>query len=1413
MLATAKSDFDASFFTENQRKIWAPLLERLRVFEQNAARFFRRIDKDVRDLQEWMNYIRGKLRSSSMGRSMQPVINPEAGDQETVSFAKWLERFNDTMNQLTGDIRYVDEPESFRLMRLGEIDFPDHQEIMKLTKPSTVWLDNPSSRAEAFANRVVSTGLFSFLKGGMVSLAQLWTFLCCVYVSLIAISQFVLPPQIGQIIRLFNIAVPIVWAYEKASKRIRERRARGEQQRATADEPPVEALPLAERWPSDRALEPVRVAAIDKRNFRMSCFINSKPAVVLADTGASVSICDKDCARKFKMTNYLPPTIPGIIGIGQEILTPVGRAEIGLEIAGYRSNASVHVFDREIGEGNYDMILGFDEIKKLPFYFDFKRAQLVPMATLTDIPDRKISKWPIQTLVVEIDLSESNWSEEDLSSLKDLVNQNVDVFSNHEYDFGLCTIKAPPIRTTTQEPITGRPYRVPDKYRDELDSHIQKMLKADASQVSFAGGLFQMAKDSDKLHAVSYCSRTTTATEQRLPATHAELGAIVYALSVFKPTIYQCDLTIHTDHRPLTYLFHKASTNAKLNRWLLAIQDISPKIAYVEGKANRVADALSRVAIPWTKVQEKPIPEEVPYLLLADVILPITLESVKSETSKDQTLKSVMDNIRSEWEVPSEEHLESYHRIRNALTIRNGVIYKDATRIVIPKALQNPVLCILHRTHMGSGVAVETAVRLWLQDFRATPNTVTNESPASRFLGREIRTPLDALRWDPKTAETAKESPKTFHVGQAVWVRDHRVGTKNKWQIGVIVRPIGQRMYEVATEKDSTNAHIDQLRARAVGNDDNSADWINALKDALILLTNKIDDVVQQLSSQNEMLHRILQQTNYPQPSHVPYPSFQSHYQPTHNPVQFNTGIPPQFTQATRPFGTQPSQPSAMALKRRAQRERKKAKRLAEQQNNPKETTPANTTSILPTAPASIQPVAPPIKLSFGTANDDTLAVLLVADNSETFINTGCVYRTVDESIFVPAVVRKMDDVPLCQLMIYVVWCALPIAKNGKRRQKYEIDLGRGVLADPSLSFEPPLIEVTPRKASKKPRQMVLCMSRIFGFEKWQLLITALEVYRLLQVDLVVAHVNSVLAPIFELMKAYEKDGILAIRSGISFQYLKNMNYNPNAQVEYSGQLVLAHDCFYEFRESAEFIALLDWDDLLITNSFARLGDAFQAALLQFPEAAYFRVNKLESTFMEQDHNSEQFSLGRLIHNGILTKYVYNSEKMVVRPSKLHGFWVHHSRYRVGNTRPVQLTTNYSVLLHLARKQQNGTDKFSLKYLQTLEIMKVESNFKHFVRRAALRKIIPSLPNRTVYFDAISQCSRYINAYPDLADMGSPCLSYEMCTFPQVETECVIEESRFRSVTVEPYKIYSIHLRTHSGFRKSKHGCFANSEY
>lgn len=154
--------------------------------------------------------------------------------------------------------------------------------------------------------------------------------------------------------------------------------------------------------------------------------------------------------------------------------------------------------------------------------------------------------------------------------------------------------------------------------------------------------------------------------------------------------------------------------------------------------------------------------------------------------------------------------------------------------------------------------------------------------------------------------------------------------------------------------------------------------------------------------------------------------------------------------------------------------------------------------------------------------------------------------------------------------------------------------------------------------ADKKPKELVICLSRIFAFEKWQLLVTTMEVYRYLQVDLIVTHVNSAITSIYELMKAYEEEGLLAIRAGIQLPIEKGMLYNPNSEVEYSGQLMLAHECVYEFRESAKFIALLDWDDLLITTEYKTLVEAFQKAAIRYPIAPYFLVNKLESTFVEQ---------------------------------------------------------------------------------------------------------------------------------------------------------------------------------------------------
>jgi len=54
-------------------------------------------------------------------------------------------------------------------------------------------------------------------------------------------------------------------------------------------------------------------------------------------------------------------------------------------------------------------------------------------------------------------------------------------------------------------------------------------------------------------------------------------------------------MTVFTDHNPITYLTEAVPKSAKLMRWALAIQQHDVTFRYKAGKANVVADCLSRI--------------------------------------------------------------------------------------------------------------------------------------------------------------------------------------------------------------------------------------------------------------------------------------------------------------------------------------------------------------------------------------------------------------------------------------------------------------------------------------------------------------------------------------------------------------------------------------------------------------------------------------------------------------------------------------------------------------------------------------------------------------------------------------------------------------------------------------------------
>ncbi|KAI5340425.1 hypothetical protein L3X38_019699 [Prunus dulcis] len=78
------------------------------------------------------------------------------------------------------------------------------------------------------------------------------------------------------------------------------------------------------------------------------------------------------------------------------------------------------------------------------------------------------------------------------------------------------------------------------------------------------------------------------------PVHDLELAAVVFALKIWRHYLYGATCQIFTDHKSLKYLFTQKELNQRQRRWLELINDYDCTIEHHPGRANVVADALSR---------------------------------------------------------------------------------------------------------------------------------------------------------------------------------------------------------------------------------------------------------------------------------------------------------------------------------------------------------------------------------------------------------------------------------------------------------------------------------------------------------------------------------------------------------------------------------------------------------------------------------------------------------------------------------------------------------------------------------------------------------------------------------------------------------------------------------------------------
>ncbi|GKA79798.1 putative reverse transcriptase domain-containing protein [Tanacetum coccineum] len=93
---------------------------------------------------------------------------------------------------------------------------------------------------------------------------------------------------------------------------------------------------------------------------------------------------------------------------------------------------------------------------------------------------------------------------------------------------------------------------------------------------------------------IAYASRQLKIHEKNYTTHDLELGAVVFALKMWRHYLYGTKCTVFTDHKSLQHILDQKELNMRQRRWLELLSDYDCEIRYHPGKANVVADALSR---------------------------------------------------------------------------------------------------------------------------------------------------------------------------------------------------------------------------------------------------------------------------------------------------------------------------------------------------------------------------------------------------------------------------------------------------------------------------------------------------------------------------------------------------------------------------------------------------------------------------------------------------------------------------------------------------------------------------------------------------------------------------------------------------------------------------------------------------